>query len=589
MLEEKIGYLEDYPINIKIQNIRRYPFHFHYDLEAFYVLKGFVTFKCGSSIYRMQAGDVFVINESEMHSVYDCSTDNAVMTMHANTEYFEKDFPYISDTVYRTYNKDKTDINVIKLRTFLLKMAVNNFSRKPGYKLENTELMNDLIRFLDVQFSFFYFDGKTVMQKKSNKIDMDMRLSKIICYIYKHHSEKISLTELAEQNYISNYHMSHLITEGTGLNFRELLSFARVEESEKYVLDGEKRISTIAKEMGFSTTAFYEKFFKKWYGCFPAEYREMCSGLKKGTYPEITYDISDREALDITAKALEYLSFASEFDEKKNVKHSYIRISPEMKSEGEFKPDIVFYNNMSGHEGMESSVYNIKNLMAGIEHRDIHYDRRKNKVKNNFLWDSIAIVPILIKKCLHEGHLCENTIMDYKRVTCLASGENGLFTIQGLPKSSYFCYRFLENMRGEILVNEEGCLATKDSKEGYNILFYNTCADMDELFAEPQPANITYDRIKKYQGVVEGFLSIEKCEGVYHINTTTLSNETSILAMAKDDNFHRRKMTMLENDDLSNYTFPHVSHEEVYKSGRLEMSVTLKGVSCTQIRVIKKV
>jgi len=130
-------------------------------------------------------------------------------------------------------------------------------------------------------------------------------------YIYEHHSEKLTLRELAEKEHFSEGYMSKLITAGTGLGFRELLAFARVEESEKILLSGSEKISSIAGQVGFSTTAYYEKFFEKWFGCHPEEYRRMYADRIKGNSAEILFEMDSAEAMPIIQNSIRNLSFSS--------------------------------------------------------------------------------------------------------------------------------------------------------------------------------------------------------------------------------------------------------------------------------------
>ena len=53
------------------------------------------------------------------------------------------------------------------------------------------------------------------------------------CLLYtSHHEEKITLEDLAEIEHLSTYYISHMMKDCLGLNFREFLSFSRVEFSE---------------------------------------------------------------------------------------------------------------------------------------------------------------------------------------------------------------------------------------------------------------------------------------------------------------------------------------------------------------------
>ena len=83
------------------------------------------------------------------------------------------------------------------------------------------------------------------------------------------------MDELAKIEHLSTFYLSHFIREHIRLSFQEFLSFARVEMSEIPLLETEKKISVIARESGFSTTSYYEKFFSKWFGHTPAEYRSI--------------------------------------------------------------------------------------------------------------------------------------------------------------------------------------------------------------------------------------------------------------------------------------------------------------------------
>lgn len=324
MLDEKTGYLDDMPVNIRIVHIENYPLHYHYDHEFIYVLRGYVTLKCGSSIYQMQQGDIFIINDSEVHGMYDCSDDNIVLMIQINADYFIRQFPTLSNNVYRTMGKERSNEEIIVLRNLLLKVAHNYISGITGYNTTNANIMIDVLHYCDKNFKSFYFEEKIVMHKKYDYPEIGERLGRIIDYIYEHHNEKLTLRELAEKEHFSEGYLSRLITAGTGLGFRELLAFARVEESEKILLSGSKKISSIAAEVGFSTTAYYEKFFKKWFGDHPEKYRKKYSDRVKGNSPELVFELSKSDAKPIILNSIQNISFAVDGNTEKALKHKEI-------------------------------------------------------------------------------------------------------------------------------------------------------------------------------------------------------------------------------------------------------------------------
>ena len=144
----------------------------------------------------------------------------------------------------------------------------------PNYKSECISGTVDLIKYLNQNFNVFVIENQIpVSVREENPLTIE-RLSRIISYIYENYPNKISLENIAEMEHLSTFHLSHLIRKYTGMSFRDFLCFARVERSEIPLLDTNKKISRIAKDVGFSTTAYYEKYFKKWYGLSPEDHRE---------------------------------------------------------------------------------------------------------------------------------------------------------------------------------------------------------------------------------------------------------------------------------------------------------------------------
>ena len=96
--------------------------------------------------------------------------------------------------------------------------------------------------------------------------------------MYDNYNRKLTLNEIAEREHLSIYYLSHIIKEAAGLSFQDLLSYIRVEESEKLLLGTNKKIGTIAEETGFSAVRYYIKHFEHWFGMHPAEYRKKYIG-----------------------------------------------------------------------------------------------------------------------------------------------------------------------------------------------------------------------------------------------------------------------------------------------------------------------
>ena len=306
MLYEKLTYQDDFPINITIASIDEYPLHYHKDIEFVYVLSGEVKLKNGYCFYNLTEGDVFTNAGHEVHYLTSEGKENVCALIQISTKYFSKHFPNLREACYRTYTNKDVDRRHAHLREMLSHLVSEYCEKNFDYKKRCTDLVCDIISFMDKYFNLFAFDEDDVVVnfEGANQISIE-RISRIITYIYQHYQEKLTLEDLSNIEHLSTFYISHIIKNCTGMNFREFLCFARVEWSEIQLLDTNKKVSQIARDVGFSTTAYYEKYFEKWFKNTPLEHRKLFAPkvLSELTQPRLVY-IDPEDAARLCAKEL---------------------------------------------------------------------------------------------------------------------------------------------------------------------------------------------------------------------------------------------------------------------------------------------
>ncbi|MBQ7848520.1 MAG: response regulator [Clostridia bacterium] len=92
-------------------------------------------------------------------------------------------------------------------------------------------------------------------------------------YMRAHCTERISLAGVADNVYVSQWHLSKLINRHTGQNFLELLNMMRIERAKVLLADPSLRIHAIAEQVGYNDVAHFSKSFKKITGRNPGEFR----------------------------------------------------------------------------------------------------------------------------------------------------------------------------------------------------------------------------------------------------------------------------------------------------------------------------
>ncbi len=86
-------------------------------------------------------------------------------------------------------------------------------------------------------------------------------------------SQHLSLSEVADHVYVSQWHLSKLLNRETAQSFFDLLGSMRIDKAKRLLYDPARRIHEVAEEVGFSDVAHFSKSFKKIVGCTPGEYR----------------------------------------------------------------------------------------------------------------------------------------------------------------------------------------------------------------------------------------------------------------------------------------------------------------------------
>ncbi len=280
MLKEKIVYKDGLPINVTTANINEYPIHFHDDMEVVYVLEGKVILRNGYYTYTLKQGDIFILNDREMHSFESTGEDNMVMMLQLDLAYFSRYYDNLRNNFFVTDMEDDSDDSLEVLRTILAKIMMEVLQKGYRYEDKVIESTHNLIACLMSDFQYFVMeDGKfkNESKNKGNKI-LAGRLNRITDYMYENYARKLTLSEIADREHLSIYYLSHIIKEATGLSFQDLLSYIRVEESEKLLLGTNKKIGAIADETGFSAVRYYIKHFEQWFGMHPLEYRKKYIG-----------------------------------------------------------------------------------------------------------------------------------------------------------------------------------------------------------------------------------------------------------------------------------------------------------------------
>lgn len=560
MLFEKTTYLDDFPINIIIAKVTEYPFHYHQDVEFIYVLKGEIRLKNVCHHYLLKEGDIFTNSGHEVHGLTATDKENVVAIVQVSNRFFTQYFPTLGKACFMSYVKNDKYLKMDTLRKMLLHVLLDYSRRSFHYKSTCIDQMIEAIKYLNQYFNLFAFEKQVVVNFKNNNSVAVQRISRIINYIYANHASRITLEDLAEREYLSTFYISHLIREYMGINFQQFLCFARVEMSEILLLETDRKISAIARDVGFSTTSYYDKFFSKWFGHTPLEYRQLhTSYILSAARPARFEPLSDNQAVSLIRRCMSAVSDQEKSSSVINRLHLSIDVNPQIQPAIHIQHFLEVAITQEDYHLMGERLFNLLHDLnasrvvlvslqgdneataALITNRLNFIGYEVSTVYANGLccgssagYDSIgAAIHMFRTYFISKESILHCRLRDQGETSKLLKGAPSCITSCLVPKPSFYAYRLLENIKGSLLCWGKYYYVIKNDfseNDSYTLAVINYNDDIEHLLARNASVYEANDIINSFKDELNVDFSIPVESGRYVIAKYELSNSNSIFA-----------------------------------------------------------
>lgn len=301
MKKQEINFENNLPFSIEVKAIKNYPIHYHEDVtEIILPIKGSVEVIANFEHVLVKEGDFWFINNKCIHSIRS-SSKAIVVVFYIDLNYFQRQYEYIKYMFFRCnmYSKSKGRTKIesdnfddelrkgykTRFRNLLMSVLTDAISPDPSTKELTRDSMLQLVASMVQEFNWLQF------LKKRNDFISPLHLEryhKIVKFIDDHYKEKITVDDIAKQEFITNNYFSHFWKDLSYFSFKERLNYERALKSEFLLLTTDMNINSIAEECGFSDVKYYYKHFRIWYGTSPLEHKKRCFNYMA---KEFNYDI----------------------------------------------------------------------------------------------------------------------------------------------------------------------------------------------------------------------------------------------------------------------------------------------------------
>ena len=232
--------------------------HIHEYSEFVFCKKGVAEATINDKIFHIPQNHIVFIGPNQPHG-YNCTEDSLVYCAVFSNDLIPHFFKQLKN---KTIVPTLIDVSESLLLAEML----------PKLNCETPTLISGCLNFLcDIVL-------KTSPLTENTSKD-DALYQRVISYLSTHYSENITLKNLATEFGYSEKYLSGMLHSLTGINFRKLLAFYRIEHA-KHMLESRKKYSMtdIAMQCGFSSISTFNMVFKQITGVTPSQYSKRQIG-----------------------------------------------------------------------------------------------------------------------------------------------------------------------------------------------------------------------------------------------------------------------------------------------------------------------
>lgn len=259
-------------------------FHIHHKYEIYYEIEGTRRYFIEDAAYIVNAGSVVLIGDNQIHktaSVGDTPSSRIVLNFSA--EYLGKIaeiFPEVDFFSFLSEEHNHLLSNItVKQQNHIYSMLQQLLELQEQTSAEGEAVRKMLLATLLLELKDLCKQQQA--QGGENSRVSNHIVEQIQTYIAEHYAEKLTLTGIASQFYISPYYLSRLFKKSINLSLIEYINGVRIKAAQNLIEKTNESISDISEKTGFLTTAHFRRVFKDATGLSPQQYRQYYKRLRK--------------------------------------------------------------------------------------------------------------------------------------------------------------------------------------------------------------------------------------------------------------------------------------------------------------------
>lgn len=266
-------------MNYKIQIAKNKQICFDKDIRFIFIIEGQIKITISNNIYILNKHDIILINSGAEYSIN--VPESAIICVVTYSTQFVCDLIGKSECNFECNSVHDKIRSYQKLRAIFQQLVYHSVSGQ--HKTPCIE-QSILYRLLDELIEKHLINISTS--------DDDIRINKILSYVHVNFQNSVSLSNIAEEMFVSTSTLSRIFKKHTGVSFAEYVNDIRVKYAAQELKNSNKNITQIAVDSGFSNLSVFNRIFKDVYFLTPSDYRKEQKNIEK----QKSYDLKELKA-----------------------------------------------------------------------------------------------------------------------------------------------------------------------------------------------------------------------------------------------------------------------------------------------------
>lgn len=257
------------------------PLHWHPDFEIVTAVRGVLDFQVGRQHIELHAGDSIFVNGNVLHGVRQLGGD-APDPM-PNIVFSGTLIAPETSTIHQKYIQPIARCDALPCIVF---------AQESGWHAEVDHWIRDIYRAMEEKCPCFemavqralskifewiitHFDELPRSETARIKIDSQVRLQKMLTYIYEHYAGAVTLEDIAAAAGISRSEAGRCFNAYMGCSPVEALIRYRIGAAYSLLKDSTMTLQEISDACGFNSVSYFSRKFRQSYGCAPGQARAL--------------------------------------------------------------------------------------------------------------------------------------------------------------------------------------------------------------------------------------------------------------------------------------------------------------------------